>query len=114
MIHVCEPSLSELEKKYVMESLENNWLSSTAPPVALFEKAFAQRFGVKHAVAVNSGGSALFLALWTLEIRQGDEVIVPTFTMIATAGAVTQCGATPVFVDSEPETGNIDATKIEE
>ena len=114
MIRVCEPSLTDLEKKYVNEALDNNWLSSIAPPVQLFEDAFARRLGIKHAIAVNSGGSALFLALWTLGIRQGDEVIVPTFTMIATAGAVTQCGATPVFVDSEPETGNIDATKIEE
>ncbi len=113
MIRVCEPSLTDLEKKYVNEALENNWLSSIAPPVQLFEEAFAKKFGVKHAVAVNSGGSALFLALWTLGIRQGDEVIVPTFTMIATAGAVTQCGAIPVFVDSEPETGNIDVSQIE-
>ena len=108
MIRVCEPSLSELEKKYVNEALENNWLSSIAPPVQLFEEAFAKKFGVRHAVAVNSGGSALFLALWTLGIRPGDEVIVPAFTMVATAGAVTQCGATPVFVDAEPDTGNID------
>ena len=114
MIHVCEPSVSELEKKYVMEALENNWLSSTAPPVGLFERAFAERFDVAHAVAVNSGGSALFLALWTLGIRPGDEVIVPAFTMVATAGAVTQCGATCVFVDSEPGTGNIDVALIKE
>ena len=113
MIHVCEPSLSELERKYVMEALDNNWLSSTAPPVQMFEEAFAHRFGVNHAIAVNSGGSALFLSLWTLGIRAGDEVIVPAFTMVATAGAVTQCGATPVFVDSEPETGNLDATLLE-
>lgn len=114
MIHVCEPTLSELEKHYVMEALDKNWLSSTAPPVANLEKAFADRFGTKHAVAVNSGGSALFLALWTLGVRQGDEVIVPTFTMVATAGAVTQCGATCVFVDAEPDTGNIDVRHIRE
>jgi len=113
MIHVCEPSLTELEKKYVHEALENNWLSSTSPPVQLFEEAFARRFGVRHAVAVNSGGSALFLSLWTLGVRSGDEVILPAFTMVATAGAVTQCGATPVFVDSEPDTGNIDPAQIE-
>lgn len=113
MIHVCEPSLTALEKKYVNEALDNNWLSSTAPPVGLFEEAFARKFGVRHAVAVNSGGSALFLALWALGVRAGDEVILPAFTMVATAGAVTQCGATPVFVDSEPDTGNIDVAKIE-
>jgi perosamine synthetase len=113
LINVCEPSLSDLEKKYVQEALEQNWLSSIAPPVRMFEDAFAKRWGVKHAVAVNSGGSALFLALWTLGIREGHEVILPTFTMVASAGAVTQCGATPVFIDSEPGTGNIDASLIE-
>ena len=114
MIRVCEPSLSDLEKKYAREALEKNWLSSIAPPVHLFEEAFAQRWNAKHAVAVNSGGSALFLALWALGIREGDEVLMPAFTMIATAGAVTQCGGTPVFVDSEPGTGNIDVSLIED
>src|SRR5262245_7392220 len=66
MIRVCEPSLSELEIAYVTEALKNNWLSSVAPPVQLFEEMFAKRFGVRHAVATNSGGSALFLALWAL------------------------------------------------
>jgi len=113
LISVCEPSLSDLEKKYVYEAIEKNWLSSIAPPVRLFEEGFARRWNVKHAVAVNSGGSALFLALWSLGVREGDEVILPAFTMIATAGAVTQCGATPVFVDSEPGTGNIDVSLIE-
>ena len=113
MIRVCEPSLSELEKKYLREALDRNWLSSIAPPVAQFEEAFAHRFGARHAIAVNSGGSALFLSLWTLGARAGDEVIVPTFTMVATAGAVTQCGATPVFVECERETGNIDVSRIE-
>jgi perosamine synthetase len=114
MIRVCEPSISELEREYVRQALNSNWLSSIAPPVALFEEAFAKRFGAKHAVAVNSGGSALFLALWALGIRPGDEVIVPTFTMVASAGAVTQCGATPIFVDCEPDTANLDVSKIEE
>ncbi len=114
MIPVCEPAVSELEKRYVLDAIDNNWLSSIAPPVQMFEQEFAERWGSKHAIAVNSGGSALFLALWTLGVRPGDEVLVPAFTMIATAGAVTQCGATPVFVDSEPGTGNIDVSLIED
>ncbi len=114
MIRVCEPSISDLEITYVTEALTNNWLSSIAPPVQLFEEMFAKRFGIRHAIAANSGGSALFLALWTLGIRPGDEVIVPAFTMVATPGAVTQCGATPVFVDAEAGTGNIDVALIEE
>ncbi len=113
-IRVCEPSISELEKRYVMEALSNNFISSVAPPVAKFKEEFAKKIGVKHAVAVNSGGSALFLTLWALGIREGDEVIVPTFTMVATANAVKQCGATPVFVDSEYDTGNINPDLIEE
>jgi len=113
VINVCEPSLSDLEKRYVFEAIEKNWLSSIAPPVRLFEEAFAKRWNAKHAVAVNSGGSALFLALWSLGVREGDEVIMPAFTMVATAGAVTQCGATPIFIDSEPGTGNIDVSLIE-
>lgn len=112
MIHVCEPSLSDLEKKYVNEALDNNWVSSIAPPVRMFEEAFTRRLGIKNAIAVNSGGSALFLALWALGVHPGDEVIVPAFTMIATAAAVTQCGATPVFVDCERDTGNIDVSMI--
>lgn len=114
MIHVCEPSISELEKKYVNEALDNNWLSSTAPPVANFEAKFSEKFGYKHSVAVNSGGSALFLALHALGITEGDEVIVPTFTMVATAGAVTQCGAKPVFVDTKFGEFNMDPAKIRE
>src|SRR5205823_6479771 len=86
---------------------------SVAPPVPRFEQAFAEKFGVKHAVAVNSGGSALFLALKALGLGPGDEAIVPTFTMIATAGAVTHCGATPVFIDTEPGDFNLDPSKIE-
>lgn len=114
LIPVCEPTVSDAERYYVLEALDNLWLSSTAPPVKRFEDEFAKTFGAKHAIAVNSGGSALFLALWTLGIREGDEVIVPTFTMVATAGAVTQCGATPVFVDAEYGGFNIDTFAIRE
>ena len=112
-IRVCEPDITNKEIASVTEAIEAGEVSSTAPPVGRFEKAFAEKVGVKHAVAVNSCGSALFLTAWALGIREGDEVIVPTFTMAATAYAVTQCGATPVFVDCE-ENGNIDVGRIEE
>jgi len=112
IIRVCEPDITELEIKYVTDAIITGHVSGGAKYVGLFEKAFAKKIGVKYAVSVNSGGSALFLALWGLGIRKSDEVIVPTFTMAATAFAVTQCGATPVFVDCE-ENGNIDVNKIE-
>lgn len=111
-IRVCEPSIGRREINYVLEAVKKGEISSTARHINLFETAFAEKFGVKYAVAVNSGGSALFLTLWALGVRPGDEVIVPTFTMVATANAVAQCGAKPVFVDCEGN-GNIDVQKIE-
>ena len=112
IIRVCEPDITSREIRYVTDAIKTGHISGMAKYVGLFEKAFAQKTGVKYAISVNSGGSALFLALWGLGIRTGDEVIVPTFTMAATAFAVTQCGARPVFVDCEAN-GNIDVTKIE-
>lgn len=112
-IHVCEPSITKKEVQYVTRAVLEGQVSSVAKYVPLFEDAFAKRMGAKYAVSVNSGGSALFLALWALGIRAGDEVIMPAFTMIATANAIKQCGATPIFVDSESN-GNIDVSKIEE
>jgi len=112
-IRVCEPYITGREIAAVSRAVREGNISSTAKYVELFEKSFAKKFGAKYAVAVNSCGSALFLALWALGVRKGDEVIVPTFTMVATANAVAQCGAKPVFVDCE-ENGNIDVRKIEE
>lgn len=114
MISVCRPDTSELEKKYVLEALNNNAISSTAGYVEKFENEFAKKIGIKYAIAVNSGGSALFLALKALNIGVGDEVIIPTFTMIATANAVSLCGAKVILVDSERGTGNINPDLIKE
>jgi perosamine synthetase len=80
--------------------------------VEQFEDEFKAKIGAKHCVAVNSGGTALFLALKALGIGKGDEVIIPEFTMVATANAVVECGAKPVFVDVE-DNGNIDVSKIQ-
>lgn len=113
-IRVCEPDITELEIKYVTEAIKSTEVSSIAPPVHKLENAFAEKFGMGHAVAVNSGGSALFLTLKALGIKAGDEVIIPDFTMIATAGAVNHCGAVPVFVDSSEKSFNMDPGKIEE
>lgn len=80
--------------------------------VKKFEDAFAKKIGAPFCVATSSGYSALFLAMRALAIRKDDEVIVPDFTMVATANAVQMTGATPVFVDADPSTWNIDVTKI--
>ncbi|QIE24848.1 DegT/DnrJ/EryC1/StrS aminotransferase family protein [Caballeronia sp. SBC2] len=112
-ISVAQPTLNGNEKKYVMDCLETNWISSVGKYIGAFEEAFAAFCGVKHAIATNNGTTALHLALVAMDLRPGDEVIVPTVTYIATANAVRYCGATPVLVDVHAETMNIDPAEIE-
>lgn len=112
-ISVAAPCLRENEKRYVQQCLDTNWISSAGEFIPRFEKAFAALTRTRFAISCSSGTSALHLALLGLGIGPGDEVIVPTFTFIATANAVTYCGAKPVFVDSEPETGNLDPALLE-
>lgn len=114
IIPVCEPKLDGNEFRYVARCLETNWISSTGNNIEQFEKKFARCCGARYGISCTSGTTALHLALATLGIGKGDEVIIPTFTMIATANAVTYTGATPVLVDAEPDTWNIDPEKIEE
>ena len=111
---VAEPSLGEKELLYVSDCIASNWISSTGKYVGRFESLFADYCGSPYAVATSSGTTALHLALLALGICKGDEVIVPSLTFIATANAVTYTGATPVFIDSEPGTWNINPEKIEE
>ena len=113
MIHVCTPFLNGNEEKYISEAMKTNWISSSGKYISLFEKAFAKFCGVKYGIAVTNGTVALHLALVALGMKKGDEVIMPNFTMIASANAVCYTGATPVFVDAEPDTWNIDTKKIE-
>jgi len=107
-IAVSQPLLDGNERRYVLECIETNWISSQGAFVGAFEQAFAAFCGVGHAVATNSGTSALHLALAVLGIGPGDEVIVPSLTFVATANAVRYCGAVPVLADSDPLTLNID------
>jgi dTDP-4-amino-4,6-dideoxygalactose transaminase len=96
------------------ENVYNNTAFSGGPFVSAFEESFARFCGTRYAVAVNSGTSALHLSMLALGIGKGDEVIVPANTFIATPWAPSYVGATPVFVDCDPDTWEIDVTKIEE
>ncbi len=113
-IPVCEPLLGGNELKYITDAVSTGWISSSGKYVTQFEDAFAKYCGVKYGVAVCNGTVAIHLALAALGIGKGDEVIIPSFTMIATAFAVCYTGAKPVFVDADKDTWNIDVTKIEE
>ena len=113
-IPVCEPILDGNEKKYVMAALDSGWISSSGKYVVEFEKAFSDYCCVTHGIAASSGTAALHLSLLALGISNNDEVIIPNFTMIASAFAVSYVGAKPVFVDAEKETWNIDPFKIEQ
>lgn len=113
-ISVCEPLLLGNEKRYITDAIDTGWVSSAGKYIPLFEDAFAEFCGVKHATAVSNGTNAIHLALKALGVGPGDEVIVPDFTMICSALPVCYLGAMPVFVDAEPITWNIDPTKIAE
>jgi perosamine synthetase len=111
-IPVAAPVLAGREKEYVADCMESGWISSAGKYVELFEAEFAKFCGVRHAVSCCNGTAALHLALAALGVGPGDEVIVPTLTFVATANAVTYCGARPVFADSEPETWNLDPAQV--
>ncbi len=109
MIPLCKPYINEKEFEYVEKVLKSGWLAD-GPINREFEKQFAEYIGVKHAVCMNSATSALFIVLKALDIT--GEVIIPSFTFSATANAIVTAGATPVFVDIDFKTGNIDVAKI--
>lgn len=113
-IPVNEPLLSKEAAKNLKESIKTRWLSSAGPFVKKFEDEYAKTFGVNHAVTTTSGTTALHLALVSLKIGPGDEVIVPAFTMAAVWLSVMYTGAKPIFVDCEIETFNIDPNQIEQ
>lgn len=111
-IPVAEPSLTGNELAYVTDCVTSSWISSIGAYIPRFENEFARFCGVKHGIATSNGTTALHLALTICGIGAGDEVIVPSLTFVATANAVVYTGATPVFVDSEPRTWNIDPDDV--
>jgi perosamine synthetase len=103
-IPVAAPDLSGNEEDYVRDAVRSTWISSTGPYLARFEKTFAEMCGTKFAIPVANGTVALHLALLALDVKPGDEVLVPSLTYIATANAVRYVGAEPVFIEVDAET----------
>ena len=114
IIPVCEPTLTGNEMKYVQQAVETNWISSAGSFIRDFEANFAEVCETKYGIACANGTVAMHLAMATLGLEPEDEVIIPTFTMIATANAVTYCGAKPVLVDQEPTYWQMDIDQIAE
>jgi len=113
-ISVCKPFLDGREKEYVNDCIDTNWISSGGKYVERFEKEFSKFCGVKYGVACSNGTTALHLALSSLNIGIGDNIICPNFSIISTSNAIVQVGALPKFVDSDEKTWCIDPSKIEE
>jgi dTDP-4-amino-4,6-dideoxygalactose transaminase len=110
-IPLALPAVGEAEWQALREPLDSGWLTQ-GPIVQRFERAFAERHGVGHALSTTSGTTALHLALIALGVGPGDEVIVPAFTWVATANAVLYTGATPVFADVDGDTYNVDPDSV--
>jgi perosamine synthetase len=113
MIPVNTPLLDGNERKYLVDCIDTGWISSEGPYIQKFEDGFAKRVGRKYAVAVCNGSVAIDLSIAALNIGVGDEVILPSFTIISCAAAIVRAGAIPVVVDADPLTWNIDVSKIE-
>jgi len=112
-IPVNAPDLSGNEKKYLAECIDSGWISSEGPFVKELEERFALKMGRKYGIAVCNGSVALDAAIIALGIQAGDEVIMPSFTIISCASAIVRAGGIPVLVDSDPITWNMDPTAIE-
>jgi perosamine synthetase len=113
-IPVNEPLLGQKEKKYLLECIESGWISSEGAFVEKFEKNLAKASHRNHAIAVSSGTAALDVAIEALGISKGDEVILPSFTIISCINQIVRVGAIPVLVDSDPNTWNMNVNQIEE
>jgi perosamine synthetase len=114
MIPVCEPSITKREKDLVLDCLRTGWISSAGKYIHLFEENWAAYCGMKHGIAVSSGTAALQISMRLLELKPGDEVIMPAFTIISCAQAIVECGGVPVLLDSNPVNWQMDVSQIRE
>jgi perosamine synthetase len=113
LIPIYRPDLSGNERKYVLECVDSSWISSIGEFIGRFERSVAALTGARHAIAVSNGTVALHLAFHCLDIGPGDEVIVPTFTYVASVNTIAQTGAKPVFVECRREDWLIDPADVE-
>ena len=113
-IPVNEPMLDGNEKNYLLECIDTGWISSEGPFIKRFEQGMAASMGRKHGIAVANGTAALDIAVAALELAPGDEVIMPAFTIISCIAEIVRRGATPVLVDSDPVTWNMDVAQVAE
>jgi len=112
-IPLAKPEFGPLEKKLVNHCLDTGWISSIGQYVKQFGENLAKYVGVKYALPVSNGTTALHLSLIALGIGPGDEVIVPALTFVASVNAIKYVGAKPIFIDIEPDTFNLDINKLE-
>ncbi len=113
-VYLSPPEVGAEERRMLLEAFDSNWIAPLGPDVDAFECEVAEKAGVEHAVALSSGTAALHLALLLAGVERGDEVLVPSFTFIASAAAVTYLGAHPVFVDCSADSWNLDPVLVEE
>lgn len=112
--YLSPPHVGEDERRLLLEAFDSNWLGTLGPQVDAFEREMAERIGVRHAVALSSGTAAIHLALIALGVTVGDVVLTPTLTFAASANPITYLGATPVFIDCERATWNMDPDLLAE
>ncbi len=113
-VFLSPPDVGAEERQMLLDAFDSNWIAPTGPDIDAFEREIAERTGVGHAVALSSGTAALHLALLMAGVDRGDEVLVPSFTFIASAAAVTYVGAIPVFVDCSADSWNLDPALVED
>ena len=113
-IYLSPPHLGRHELNYLHKAIEDNWVAPTGPNLDGFERDICEYTGVGHCLALSSGTAAIHLGLKLLGVGPGDEVLCPSFTFVATANPITYLGATPIFLDSEPDTWNLCPERLRE
>jgi pyridoxal phosphate-dependent aminotransferase EpsN len=113
-IYLSPPHMGGEERRFVQEAFESNWIAPIGPHVDAFEQEFSRRLGIRHAAALSSGTAALHLAMKLVGVRPGDEVLCSTLTFVASANPILYEGGTPVFVDSDEATWNMDPELLAE